>query len=112
MECLKETVAGLATNAYEGLLSVSTAALEKDLHAVDVDPGLTATAPVPRECSVDACLDEGAPTIVVFLPRKESFYGSPPPPQLSFNEIAGFETGIRPYLPEYGAPCHPDVIVR
>ena len=80
VECLKETVAGLATNAYEGLLSVSTAALEKDLHAVDADPGLTAAAPVPRECSVDACLDEGAPTIVVFLPCKESFYGSPPPP--------------------------------
>ena len=40
----------------------------------------------------------------------ESFYGSPP--QLFFNEIAGFETSSRPFLLKYGYPRHPDVIVR
>ena len=34
------------------------------------------------------------------------------PPQLFFNEIAGSETGSRPHLLKYGAPCHPDVIIR
>ena len=34
------------------------------------------------------------------------------PPQLFFNEIAGFETSSRSYLLKYGASCHPDVIVR
>ena len=54
MERLKETVAGLARHSYEGLLSVSTAALERDLHAVDADElCVTATAmPVPRECGL------------------------------------------------------------
>ena len=40
----------------------------------------------------------------------ESFYGSPP--QLLFNEIAGFETSSQPYLLKFHAPCHRDVIVR
>ena len=43
------------------------------------------------------------------LPRaandKISFHGSPP--QLFFNEIAGFEALSRPYLLKYGAPCRP-----
>ena len=33
------------------------------------------------------------------------------PPTL-FNEIAGFETILRPYLLHHGAPCDPDVIGR
>ena len=28
------------------------------------------------------------------------------------NEIAGFETNARPQRLKFGAPCHPDVIVR
>ena len=34
------------------------------------------------------------------------FYGSPPQTFL-YNEITGFETGSRPYILKYGAPCHP-----
>ena len=32
--------------------------------------------------------------------------------QCFFHETAAFETISRPYLLKYGAPCHPDVIVR
>ena len=43
-------------------------------------------------------------------PCKESYYGSPP--QLFFNEIAGFKTSSRSYLLKYGVPRHPDVTDR
>ena len=43
-------------------------------------------------------------------PSGESFYGSPR--KISLTKIADFETSSRPYLLKYGAPCHPDVIVR
>ena len=46
----------------------------------------------------------------MFFDATESFYGNPP--QLFSNDIAGFETSSRPYILKYGAPCHPDVIVR
>ena len=41
---------------------------------------------------------------------ESSFYGSPP--QLFFNETAGFETSSRLCLLKYGALCHADVIAR
>ena len=34
------------------------------------------------------------------------------PSHFFFSEIAGLETSSGPGLPKYGAPCHPDVIVR
>ena len=34
------------------------------------------------------------------------------PPQLFFDETAGFETSSWPYLRRHGAPCHPYIIVR
>ena len=40
----------------------------------------------------------------------ESFYDTPP--QLLFNEVAGFKTSSRSYLPRYGVPRHPDTIDR
>ena len=46
----------------------------------------------------------------VFVYMYESLYGSPP--QLFFNEIAGFETNSRPCLLKYDTLCHPNVIVR
>ena len=33
-------------------------------------------------------------------------------PRPFFNEVAGLETGSRPYLLKHGAPCHPDVVIR
>ena len=39
------------------------------------------------------------------------FTVAPPPPPF-FGENAGVATNSRPYLPKYGAPCHPDVIVQ
>ena len=35
-----------------------------------------------------------------------------PPPQLFFNEIAGFKTSSRTYYLKYGALCHPDATIR
>ena len=40
----------------------------------------------------------------------ESFYGSLP--IFCANEITGVETGSWSHLLKYGAPCHPDVVVR
>ena len=57
---------------------------------------------------VDSLSSEG-PSIL-FFPSLKSFYGSPP--NISFNNTAGFKTSGQPYLLKYGAPCPPDVIVR
>ena len=70
---------------------------------------LSYTSPPPKEKKKRRIL--GGRKMKGATPDEDSFYGKSTP-QLFFNEIAGFETISRPYLLRYGAPCHPDVIVR